>query len=98
MNDKLGEPELKVRVKCGAILKELDPSVPESEEIYRYRHTTLMGSSSRVVTKSNQKEEEVTGDKVGLRPSGIMNKSFPCFCNELMVLRRPLMPSRTRRV
>ena len=63
MVDKVGVGELATMVKHNAVIKERYPGIPDEAEIYRYRHNTVRGSTIRTVSKKQQKEEEVEGDK-----------------------------------
>ena len=77
---KMDENELKIKVSCGAIVKELDPAVPpnvqedlgDDDKIHRDKFTQLMGSAALVVTKEQKKTDEATGDKVHC----FVNKQF----------------------
>ena len=64
MDDKLGRAELDIKVECGAIMKELDPSVPPEKEIYRYRHLTIRGTTAKVVRHRQQMKETTAGEEV----------------------------------
>lgn len=84
MDDKLGRAELDVKVECGAILKELDPSVPAEKEIYRYRHLTIRGTTAKVVRHRQQMKETTEGGEVATPARDVRTCVFIsqfCFTN-----------------
>ena len=70
------ERELEIKVECGSVIKELDPSVPahvqatldESEKVYRYRFTTISSSTATGVKRRIEKVESADADEATLCP------------------------------
>ena len=68
--------ELEIKVECGSVIKELDPSVPahvqakldESEKVYRYRLTTISSETATGVKRKFDKVENADADEATLRP------------------------------
>ena len=63
MLDTVGQDELDAKVKFGSIIKEPDPQTEEGSGIYRYRQTTIRGSSVSSVTRTKVKCEEACADE-----------------------------------
>jgi hypothetical protein len=61
--------ELKVKIECGAVLKELDPTVPSDvqdtlgdQKIFRYRFLQQSGKTTTATKRVQEKRVEAEGD------------------------------------
>ena len=67
----MDDAELKVKVSCGAVIMELDPTIPveiqsgldDDKKIFRYKFTRQTASTTTSVKKQMQKTAEVDADE-----------------------------------
>ena len=67
----MSDKELSIKVECGAVVKELDPDIPEQvqnalpdeDKIYRYKFCTIASSIITGVKRKLTKDEHVTGSE-----------------------------------
>ena len=71
ISQKMSDGELKIKVECGAVEKQLDPSVPssvqeglgEESKVYRYKFTSVSSCQSTSVKRKLEKATDATADK-----------------------------------
>lgn len=67
--EKMDEPELKTRIDCGAILRELDPTIPlevqdaREDKIYRYKYTRQSAKTTTRVKRALTQVQEFEGSE-----------------------------------
>lgn len=67
---KMSAVELKVKVECGAVSKELDPTIPAEtqdtlkEKIHRYRFSQQSGKTTTAVKREQEKTVDAVGGEV----------------------------------
>ena len=74
--------ELKVKIDCGAVLKELDPTIPSDvqdslgdKKIFRFRFTQQSGKTTTATKRVQEKRVEAEGDEAPL----FANNHLICF-------------------
>ena len=71
ISQKMSESELKIKIDCGAVEKQLDPTIPssvqdglsEENKVYRYKFVVVSSCNSTNVKRKLTKENAAIGDE-----------------------------------